>query len=441
MAAHKSRTAAEQEEKDPSLPFPIFRISTKIEQYLLYDINTITWLRRTHNILGVLIGTLPQFPQQNVFLGLPLELQPEEVRLLVEKGIAYVVSDLEWHERGARLVTAKQRREFLEGLREEGREAARVSELRKEVSREKTMKRLQAKKRGASSAVAVVGGGCEGGEGGGRGGSVADDEKSPETNNEEDQQHQQQQDEEESEFLFESSPLPSSSTPNLPSSSSSPSTQQPPTTTTTTNSAQSAFPWTITPTTSYPPLPLPSPDPAIPLPSIRPSSYALFKHLHSKSYFLSPGLRFGCQFLVYPGDPLRFHSHFLAVGMDWDEEFDLLDLVGGGRLGTGVKKGWLVGGVEVEVEEGREGGREGNDDDDSGQGRMRGKEGSSEMEKEQGNRFEGDDGLSSSSSSPSSSPFDAGQGSESTKDAMKMKQNQAIKEPQFRTFCLEWGGM
>jgi tRNA splicing endonuclease len=50
------------------------------------------------------------------------------------------------------------------------------------------------------------------------------------------------------------------------------------------------------------------------------------------------------------GDPLRFHSHFLAVGHDWDEEIDLLDIVGGGRLGTGVKKGYLIGGVDPDKE-------------------------------------------------------------------------------------------
>jgi len=50
--------------------------------------------------------------------------------------------------------------------------------------------------------------------------------------------------------------------------------------------------------------------------------------------------------MAYPGDPLRFHSHFLCNGMDWDQEFDLLDLIGGGRLGTGVKKGFLIGGEE-----------------------------------------------------------------------------------------------
>lgn len=43
----------------------------------------------------------------------------------------------------------------------------------------------------------------------------------------------------------------------------------------------------------------------------------------------------------------------MSVG--WDEEIDLRDLVGGGRLGTGVKKGWLIGGEEREGEEKEEG--------------------------------------------------------------------------------------
>ena len=52
--------------------------------------------------------------------------------------------------------------------------------------------------------------------------------------------------------------------------------------------------------------------------------------------------------MAYPGDPLRYHSHFLANGLQWDEEFDLLDLVGGGRLGTGVKKSFVIGGLEAQ---------------------------------------------------------------------------------------------
>ena len=42
------------------------------------------------------------------------------------------------------------------------------------------------------------------------------------------------------------------------------------------------------------------------------------------------------------------------MSAEWDEEIDLLNLVGGGRLGTGVKKGWLIGGVEDKEEDGRD---------------------------------------------------------------------------------------
>lgn len=63
-----------------------------------------------------------------------------------------------------------------------------------------------------------------------------------------------------------------------------------------------------------------------------------------------PGLRFGCNYNVYPGDPLRFHSHFLATSFEWDQEIPMLDLIGGGRLGTAVKKGFLIGGEDTEAE-------------------------------------------------------------------------------------------
>jgi tRNA-splicing endonuclease subunit Sen34 len=63
-----------------------------------------------------------------------------------------------------------------------------------------------------------------------------------------------------------------------------------------------------------------------------------------------PGLRFGCDYNVYPGDPLRFHSHFSATSYGWDEEFSMIDLIGGGRLGTRVKKGFLIGGKDADAE-------------------------------------------------------------------------------------------
>ena len=285
----------------PPLPFPVFKISSATERFLLYDINTIIWLRKTHNILGVLIGTLPQFPQQNVFLGLPLELQPEEACLLAEKELAYIVDDLYSHSMGMQSITAAEKEAFIASLGKEGREAAKAAENKKEAARRKTMKRLSGGNKISKDTTSGPGNG-----------------PAAETEIHEDALFDQPQ-------TADSAPIPSlaSSRPSVHKEAS----------------------WAVTPATSYPPLQTPPMTSTTTLPKVKPSSYALFKHLHRLSYFLSPGLRFGCQFSVYPGDPLRFHSHFLAVGSDWDEEIDLLDLVGGGRLGTGVKKGWLIGGV------------------------------------------------------------------------------------------------
>ena len=285
----------------PPLPFPVFRISSTVERFLLYDVNTITWLRKTHNILGVLIGTLPQFPQQNVFLGLPLELLPEEARLLVEKELAYIVDDLHSHSMGMRSMTAAQKEAFIADLDREGKEAAKTAGRKKEASRWKTVNRL------------------------------SDGNRSPKDKTLEHCDTQAAERETHEDALFDHTPAPDSAL--IPCFAS----PRP--------SVDEEVAWAVTPTTSYPPLQTPPKSSAATLPTVKPSSYALFKHLHDLSYFLSPGLRFGCQFSVYPGDPLRFHSHFLAMGTDWEEEIDLLDLVGGGRLGTGVKKGWLIGGV------------------------------------------------------------------------------------------------
>jgi tRNA-splicing endonuclease subunit Sen34 len=71
--------------------------------------------------------------------------------------------------------------------------------------------------------------------------------------------------------------------------------------------------------------------------------------LRDAGYYMTPGLRFGARYSVYPGDPLRFHAHFMANQYDWDEPIPLLDIVGGGRLATAVKKAFLIGGEEPDV--------------------------------------------------------------------------------------------
>ncbi|PYI01910.1 tRNA-splicing endonuclease subunit sen34 [Aspergillus sclerotiicarbonarius CBS 121057] len=278
---------------EPTLPIPISYIAGS---YFLFSIDAVTYVRREHHICGVLSGTLPQIPQQNVFLGLPLKLMPEEARLLVEKGVACIVDEVKVQKDGMRSLMEEDRKKYLRELESQGQHAMRLQTDRKEQQREKALKKIEEKKAKARKAEQppVADGPSEG--------SVVD--------------------------LFANDQGSETSR----------------------RSSTVAAPYGtamgVTPATSYPPLPYESSaEQRLALPEV-PSSYPMFAHLHSEGYFLSPGLRFGCQYLAYPGDPLRFHSHFLGVSAEWDEEFDLMKIVAGGRLGTGVKKGFLIGGAE-----------------------------------------------------------------------------------------------
>jgi tRNA-splicing endonuclease subunit Sen34 len=285
----------------PSLPIPISYISGS---YYLFSIEAVTYLRREHHICGVLIGTLPQIPQQNVFLGLPLELMPEEARLLVEKGVACIVDEVKFQKDGMKSIMEADRQRYLQDIEKQGLQAMRLQTSRKELRREEALKNLDEKKaakakRAASNQVSADG--------------VQDMPDVPGSEF----------------FAGDDKQADSNQTSRRTSMAIQP---------------QNAM--GITPATSE--NLLPSEQPAkqlLPVPEV-PSSYPLFAHLHSEGYYLSPGLRFGCQYLAYPGDPLRFHSHFLAVSAEWDEEIDLMDIIVGGRLGTGVKKGFLLGGAE-----------------------------------------------------------------------------------------------
>lgn len=285
-------------------PIPISMISGR---YLLFDINVVTYLRRTHHVCGVLIGSIPQIPQQNVFLGLPVELLPEEAKLLVEKEVAYIVDDASWHREKFSTLAGKDRRKYLDSLRAEGRKARKIAEEISQKRAEKGLAKQALLRASKDSSLSTA--------------ARSATEPTEVTVPEEERPSE--------ESLF------SDNRPSSPTPSSTPSTL-------------SSAPYTVTTTTTYDPLSLPQNHTAQLDPPV-PASYALFSHLHALDYFITPGLRFGCDYTVYPGDPLRFHSHFLAVGHDWEEEIPLIDLIGGGRLGTGVKKGFLIGGEDPAV--------------------------------------------------------------------------------------------
>ena len=260
---------------------------------------------------GCLTGTLPQFPQQNVFLGLPLELMAEEAALLVEIGAAYVVDDVRAHQEGLAGLLEQDKNQYLKERQEaclaealahqksaQGRKAKYVGD----VQQQQRQRQRQRKEAAAS------------------------------------QTEKQEGEEEESIFA----PTASTATGSTGQAAKPEPIARTATTTTTTTPPFQSLTFYPTSTVSAPAYHRPTPSLLVPRPN--PSSYALYKRLHTAGYFLSPGLRFGCQFMAYPGDPLRFHSHFITRGLGWDEEIDLIDIVGGGRLGTGVKKAWMFGG-------------------------------------------------------------------------------------------------
>ncbi|KAF1945241.1 SEN34 subunit of tRNA-splicing endonuclease [Clathrospora elynae] len=317
-----------------------FTISCIAGRYLLFDVDIIAHCRRAHNICGVLVGTIPNLSQQNVFLGIPLELMPEEARVLVERGAAYVVDDAAVHQNRFMEMSREERLKFMEDMDRRGEEVTREQHSQAERRKDRALKekglRRETMERQSED-------------------SVADGTATDETLQADDSSVASS----DLGFIMKGSsfsdPWVQIKAPKIDSSAiesillePTPASSPEPTVRSSTSKGVAGQKHFVTPTTSYPPLPTPSQDVALPLPAV-PNSYPLFRYLHSKGYFHMPGLRFGCHYNVYPGDPLRYHSHFAATGLGWDHEFDLLDVVGGGRLGTGTKKAYMIGGEDPDV--------------------------------------------------------------------------------------------
>ena len=69
---------------------------------------------------------------------------------------------------------------------------------------------------------------------------------------------------------------------------------------------------------------------------------AVFTDLWERGYYLTGGEKFGGDFLVYPADPVKFHSHYIVVCVEENQLLDPQFMVSKGRLGTSVKKTVLL---------------------------------------------------------------------------------------------------
>ncbi|CAO3565108.1 unnamed protein product [Mortierella alpina] len=69
------------------------RIHITGSEALVWNVHDVKRLRQDHRIVGSLAGSLPRSPMQNIFQGLPLRLQPEEVFALWSHGLVELVDE------------------------------------------------------------------------------------------------------------------------------------------------------------------------------------------------------------------------------------------------------------------------------------------------------------------------------------------------------------
>ncbi|SPO02638.1 related to tRNA splicing endonuclease gamma subunit [Cephalotrichum gorgonifer] len=255
-------------------------ISRIAGRYLVFDHQHIAILRRHHGLCGVLTGTVPQSPTQNVFMGAPVELRSEDATILVEAGVAVVRDETQMQLSLVREPGNPVRQRYQESLR------------LKRHAVERAMRGQLEEKLSASELTRS---------------SVQGTSHNPHPPADDALSHLTQ---------ANNGPSPGTS-----------------------NATIRAPSCSVTPTAvGNIPVTVPCHDASRCSPT--------YRYLLGKGFFMTPGLRFGAQLSVYPGDPLRYHAHYLANDYKWDEEVPLLDLVGAGRLSTAVKKGFLAGGED-----------------------------------------------------------------------------------------------
>lgn len=300
----------------------LIRITSVGGRYLVFEVKDVAALRRDHCICAVFVGTTPQNPNQNVFSSLPIELYAEEAKLLVEKGAAYVVDDGISHLKQLTSMDDATRQAYLQSLKTR-RKLFQKFANEQLVERKKIGEEMKAKSLAKSQAKKAT---------------KASQEEQSEKRQAPLEPREAKDTGSEDLANDEALSFEDSFFSTAPSTNNTKKSPQPPPRSVNTPMQH------ITPTTSLDMLA----DPQAHTVTVEtPRSYPLYKHLNSKGYYITPGIRFGADYSVYPGDPFRYHAHFMATSYGWEEDIAVLDLVTGGRLGTGVKKGFMIGGAPM----------------------------------------------------------------------------------------------
>lgn len=282
----------------------------------VWDIDDIAIIRSKHHICGILVGTLPHLSQQNVFLGIPLLLMPEEVVLLVENDLAVLINDPRAHPEPHIQQIQKWNAEQQEAIKGQIAlaEAKNVKENGPVNSRSTSEEALQKRRAREEKRLAQAA-------------------KTTETAAV-------------SEFptpllMHESEPVSHDAPvdPGIQSAAASiPHTVVIP-------GASSSLEWYNPDAHAYTTIEAAKAADVWDYPSTlqERARCGVFRDLWEQGYFMGGGIKFGGDYLVYPGDPLRYHSHFAASILESSTcSLRPMEIVAHGRLGTATKKAHLL---------------------------------------------------------------------------------------------------
>ncbi|CAI2175302.1 16768_t:CDS:2 [Funneliformis geosporum] len=276
-------------------PFKVYICCNR--KAILWDIEAIRFLRENYRIVGSFIGCLPRYPLQNQLFGLPMTLMPEEVTLLLSKGIIVLVDDAKSH----RSPTQAQIEESEQMRSQE--EKNQLQEYIKSI--EKKRLKIEFLRKNNDSVQ-------------------PDDPKEKDTSIQ--QKNQEVQDQQDSLDLENYTSKISGFAPviNIQTTSS--------------------FSWYNDNGNCYSSIDLAKQNNLWVWPNVQKEiqKYKVYSDLWDRGYYITSGIKFGGDYLLYPGDPLRYHSHFIATVLDVDRIISPMDIITFGRLGTAVKKSYIL---------------------------------------------------------------------------------------------------
>ncbi|XP_035698913.1 tRNA-splicing endonuclease subunit Sen34-like [Branchiostoma floridae] len=260
-------------------------------------------LREHHRIVGTFVGALPRLPRQNVRLGRPLQLMPEETTVLLNKGIARLLDGNIPPKTGedvSQAITEHRQQSFREQAEMcKSDRKRKLHEMASVIAKGRAAKRkklAQKAKEESSSSVSTSDVSS----------STCDQPEDEEPSLSVEEMKELEAKLEETTGYNEQAFLVQILTEQV------------------SEETQDAIPWKY-PNTDKETL-----------------RCNVFQDLWEKGYFLTSGGKFGGDFLVYPGDPFRYHSFYIAVCQQRTEKMEALDIVRLGRLGSNVKKTVLL---------------------------------------------------------------------------------------------------